>query len=677
MKTLFLFILFSSFLNNTVDAQDWRLAGNNDISDASKLGSTNSFPVKIIVKNSEKMRIDSQGIISIGTSVPNNSAILQVNSTSRGFLAPRMSLTQRNAIANPAIGLLIYQTTNTPGFYVFNGSTWTALTTPEGTNKSLSNLSATTAINQNLLPDMSMQLNLGSLSASWQNAFLKGDVYIGGFKFLSSSNNIYNKYNTAIGFNALDSNSTFGSENTAIGWAALSMNKLGSENTALGAFSLMSNSTGFSNTALGNHALRNNTLGNSNTAVGVESLSSNTAGLLNTAVGFSALTANIDGSENTAIGIQTLAANTSGNGNTALGSWALNKNNLGSFNTSLGYFTLRFNTTGLNNTANGAYALYKNTAGIGNTATGFKAMYINTTGTDNTAYGKASLQNNTTASYNTAIGDSSMYANSVGTNNVALGKKALFTNTRGMENTAIGVDAMMNNLAGNFNTATGRSSMANNINGINNTANGTEAMIGNTSGSFNTALGRGTLRMNATGSNNTAIGYKAYDTGNFFNSTALGANCAISASNQVRVGDSKVTSIGGIVGWSTLSDRRYKTNIKDNVPGISFINKLQPVTYHLISSETSEKKQPIYTGFIAQDVEKAAKEIGYDFSGIDAPKNDKDFYGLRYAEFVVPLVKSVQELSKKNEDLQKQIDELKEAMLKLMNQQKSVPTTSK
>ena len=64
------------------------------------------------------------------------------------------------------------------------------------------------------------------------------------------------------------------------------------------------------------------------------------------------------------------------------------------------------------------------------------------------------------------------------------------------------------------------------------------------------------------------------------------------------------------------------------------------------------KQQIIYTGFVAQDVEKAAKELNYDFSGVDAAKNDKDLYGLRYAEFVVPLVKAVQELSQKVEKLE-------------------------
>jgi len=61
-------------------------------------------------------------------------------------------------------------------------------------------------------------------------------------------------------------------------------------------------------------------------------------------------------------------------------------------------------------------------------------------------------------------------------------------------------------------------------------------------------------------------------------------------------------------------------------------------------------------------VEEAAKELGYDFSGVDAPKNDKDFYGLRYAEFVVPLVKAVQELNAENE-LQEQLIEEKDEVI--------------
>ena len=54
---------------------------------------------------------------------------------------------------------------------------------------------------------------------------------------------------------------------------------------------------------------------------------------------------------------------------------------------------------------------------------------------------------------------------------------------------------------------------------------------------------------------------------------------------------------------------------------------------------------------MAQEVEQAAESVGYDFSGVDAPQHESDNYSLRYAEFVVPLVKAVQELDEKNEEL--------------------------
>ena len=57
------------------------------------------------------------------------SAILDVSSTTKGLLVPRMTQTQRNAISSPATGLLIFQTDNTPGYYYYTGSAWTALNT--------------------------------------------------------------------------------------------------------------------------------------------------------------------------------------------------------------------------------------------------------------------------------------------------------------------------------------------------------------------------------------------------------------------------------------------------------------------------------------------------------------------------------------------------------------------
>jgi hypothetical protein len=65
--------------------------------------------------------------VGIGTNTPAASAQLDVSSTERGFLPPRMTSAQRDLIATPATGLLIFQTDNTPGYYFYNGTAWAAL----------------------------------------------------------------------------------------------------------------------------------------------------------------------------------------------------------------------------------------------------------------------------------------------------------------------------------------------------------------------------------------------------------------------------------------------------------------------------------------------------------------------------------------------------------------------
>ncbi|MBK7214953.1 MAG: hypothetical protein IPH88_17020 [Bacteroidales bacterium] len=68
------------------------------------------------------MNVFSQISISTDASAPDNSAMLDVKSTTRGLLAPRMTLTQRNAIVLPATGLVIFQTTDIPGLYINTGT---------------------------------------------------------------------------------------------------------------------------------------------------------------------------------------------------------------------------------------------------------------------------------------------------------------------------------------------------------------------------------------------------------------------------------------------------------------------------------------------------------------------------------------------------------------------------
>ncbi|MFM9911084.1 MAG: hypothetical protein ACKVOW_17215, partial [Chitinophagaceae bacterium] len=61
--------------------------------------------------------------VGINNNAPHASAILDVRSSTKGFLMPRMTTAQRNAIASPAAGLKVYDTdTNT--FWFYNGTVW-------------------------------------------------------------------------------------------------------------------------------------------------------------------------------------------------------------------------------------------------------------------------------------------------------------------------------------------------------------------------------------------------------------------------------------------------------------------------------------------------------------------------------------------------------------------------
>jgi len=238
----------------------------------------------------------------------------------------------------------------------------------------------------------------------------------------------------------------------------------------------------------------------------------------------------------------------------------------------------------------------------------------------------------------------------------------MYTNTAGNYNTAYGIVALYNNTTGIGNVANGYMALLSNTTGAFNTAYGLDAMRLNTEGNRNTAVGFEAMSDNFTGSYNTAVGYNAGPIySDLSNATALGNNTQNTASNQVRIGNSAVTSIGGYVGLDRFIRWKVQKRRKSGRVGSDFIRRLRPVSYRIDRQTfndflgikpddeliaTSSKISEYKTGFIAQEVEQLAREIGFThFGGVDAPKNDGDYYGIRYSEFVVPLVKAVQELS--------------------------------
>jgi len=341
--------------------------------------------------------------------------------------------------------------------------------------------------------------------------------------------------------------------------------------------------------------------------------------------------------------------------------------NTGTVNTGIGSAVLSNANTGHVNVGVGYGCLNAFQTGNDNIAIGDKAMASTNTADDNIAIGSQALRNVNGTNSNIAIGNASLINHQMGYT-IGIGYQALTNNVSGDQNTGVGTAVLFQNTTGSFNTAVGYKSLVNN--------NGDE----------NSALGEATGATNTTGSCNTYVGFAADGAANnLVNSTAVGCMAQVLASNTIMLGDVNTQRVQTWGVYQQLSDGRYKTNITSNVPGLKFINLLKPVTYNLNMSAlnqkfygskeklseqqrsqmekgASEKEKIVYSGFVAQDVEEVAKKIGYDFCGVNVPINDNDVYNLSYGEFVVPLVKAVQELSSENENLRKEINQLKETV---------------
>lgn len=522
-----------------------------------------------------------------------------------------------------------------------------------------------------LHPSMTGEMNtaLGHYS-SFGNTSGSGNT-AGGFRSLV--NNDYGNYNTAFGTWAM-ATSRAGSEGTAIGYRAMErMNPQSqsfiNQNVAVGAYamqgpSLLSLNTGNQNTALGDQALMNVRGGSSNVALGFQSMDGNTSGNGNTtlgansdvfygnlnnatAVGYGALVKENDAIQLGNSSVRKVFVGTGTSATLISGGLQVTGGNpgMGKVLTSDAFGVA---TWGIAPSIQNTWQLNGNPgANLGSfLGTGAGLPIVFRSGAVKVGWIDADLNDaNTLIGYESGV---SLMPNG-GEFNVGMGYRALKSCNQGNNNTAVGFEAMQATTSGGNNTAVAKGALFANAIGTYNTAVGVNSLMSNTSDSFNTALGA-----------NSSISVGSS------NSTVIGFGATLSTSNQVLLGNPLNTTVVTSGNFSSWSDGRFKFNIsEEGVKGIDFINLLRPVTYNFdtrgiqefivkgfpdslqgvyLSQDFGPSTAIIRSGFIAQEVEQAAKEVGYDFNGVVVPENpENDNYSLAYAQFVVPLVKVMQE----------------------------------
>jgi hypothetical protein len=300
------------------------------------------------------------------------------------------------------------------------------------------------------------------------------------------------------------------------------------------------------------------------------------------------------------------------------------------------------------------------TSGAGNTAVGYKALFTEDDGGKNTAVGYEALMTceGRTDAMNTAVGYQAAKLQQEAQNTVAIGHLALAALDDGGSNTAVGAHSMSTGL----------------VNGTYNTAVGTSSLLAVTGGS-NTAVGASAGDTITSGANNIMIGFHSEaSAADVTYEIVIGTGVDISnafaggGTETCRIGrasDFITVDFGENATWGHTSDVRIKKDIEDSGLGLDFINDLRPVTFKKkapseypkefdgYDANETKRKNPDrkHYGFIAQEVKEAMDKAGH--SEFPVWKEDRDTRQELYeAEFITPLIKAVQELTAKVEELE-------------------------
>ena len=210
--------------------------------------------------------------VGIGTTKPDPSALLELNSNSKGFLLPRMTETQRDAIKNPSMGLVIFQTDKAAGTYTFDGTAWQPSNARVGAASSVgawdkqgNAIDGTDFLGTTNGQPLKFKVN-NTVFGQWDPA-QNGSISIG-----HSAGGNQSIRNIAIGASALSVATAAQGGNLALGYESLKATTTGISNMGIGAWSLWKNTEGSFNAAIGAGALYSNVTGSRNTVIGTDAM---------------------------------------------------------------------------------------------------------------------------------------------------------------------------------------------------------------------------------------------------------------------------------------------------------------------------------------------------------------------------------------------------------------------
>ncbi len=553
--------------------------------------------------------------VGIGTPTPNPRAILDLTSTNKGFLLPRVVLqgaTDNITIPNPPYGLMVINLSELegegPGIYLQTGMPaaplWRRLGLASGGWALQGNSGASGAVLGHL-DNMPLQFIVGGSHVARLGG--NSNILFG----LNSGTALpqtvdFNSYNNiAIGNNTM-ATATTGAFNIAIGNGAMNEANGGITGIAIGGSALNKQSVGASeNIAIGFSSQAATTSGGNNISIGRQSLFRNTTGSNNLAIGVDALSQNIGGGNNIAIG------NNAGQNETSSDKLYIENSNANK-NNALIYGDFAGDSLLLN-----AKTINRNSFNI----RGANALEL--------GYGASNKQTDAGKICYGCFGDPAHWLGIVGG-----GTQANAGSDRVIKLWSEGGLRIRGNTIPDFASTYMLGTNANPWRSVtSDSARSNAYMLRNS-------------KMHIVGADDELI----FKNNNFDIAKVTSGGISPAADNDVYLGSPsrRFVAVYATIGVIQTSDANLKTNIHSSPYGLDEVMQMNPVQYNWKTNPTED----LQIGFLAQDIQKIIPEA------VVVPENG-DPLGMKYSELIPVLVKAIQQQQQRIDELEKQVKKMK------------------